>query len=208
MPDIKLIAFDLEGVLVDGCGSWTEVHKGLDTVKEADANAREYYDGKITFNEWAQRDVKLWEGIHIEKICKILNKIKLMKGASYAIPKLKRKYKLVIISGGLDILVNRIRDKLYMDYALANELIVKNNKVAGIKTTVDFYGKGYLLRKIANDFGMSPKECASVGDYLNDVPMFEASGFSVAFNPKHQAVVDSADEVVYGKDLRKILEFF
>src|SRR3989338_4990842 len=107
MPDIKLIAFDLEGVLVDGCGSWTEIHKCLNTLKKADVNAQKYYSGEITFGEWAQRDVGLWEGTHIDKIRKILDNIKLMNGASYATSKLRKKYKLTIISGGIDILANR-----------------------------------------------------------------------------------------------------
>lgn len=206
---IKLIAFDLDGVLVDGRGSWQEVHNGLGTSELSEIHAQEFYSGKISFDEWAEKDAKLWYGIEIKKIKEILNKTKLMKGASETIKELKeRGYKLVIISGGLKILADRLKETFGFDYATANELLVRKGKVCGMKHIIDMEGKGTALEKIARDNKIEGGECAAIGDFTNDIPMFEFAGFSIAFNPKDENLVKIADEVIYEKDLRKILRFF
>jgi len=205
---IKLVAFDLDGVLVDGGGSWIQVHKGLGTYEKSRKNSLEYFSGRITFEEWAHRDVKLWHGTSIDDLKKILYSSELMPGIDETLGALKKRYKLAIISGGLKILAERLADKYDMDYVYGNELLVSEGRITGISHTVDFDSKGKILEEIAADLGIDCKQCAAVGDYLNDIPMFKVAGFSVAFNPKNDEVAESADKVVYEKDLRKLLDYF
>ncbi|ODS38984.1 MAG: hypothetical protein A7316_06545 [Candidatus Altiarchaeales archaeon WOR_SM1_86-2] len=205
---IKLIAFDLDGVLVDSKGGWKEVHNGLGTANAAKPHEKLFYRGEITFDEWALMDVELWKGRSIDRIKEILDEIPPMKGASYAIPKLGENYILAIISGGLKLLADRIKDNYGFHYAIGNALKVNGGKVTGISQSVGFNDKGKILRQVAEDEGVDLKECAAVGDYINDIPMFKLAGFSIAFNPKHEDIVDYADEVVMEKDLTKILRFF
>jgi len=205
--EIKLIAFDLDGVLVDSKGSWMEVHNVVGTAKQSEIHGKEFYEGKITFDEWARKDVSLWKGIEINKIYEALYKIPPMNGIE-AIKKLRKKYKLAIISGGLKILAERIKKEYKFKYCFANSLIVKEGKIYGFRHQVDFKGKGEILKEIAKKENLSLNECASVGDYINDISMFDVSGFSVAFNPKHADVVKHADAVIYNKDLNEILKFF
>jgi phosphoserine phosphatase len=204
---IKLVAFDLDGVLIDGGGSWTAAHNGLGTFEASRINGEAYYSGIISFEEWAERDVSLWKGVEIEKLKKILYASDLMHGIDDTIPILKKKYKIAIISGGLKILADRVKELYTLDYSFGNELLVKNGKVAGIKQAVDFLGKGKILSEIAEKEGITAKQCAAVGDYLNDIPMFKVAGLSIAYNPKDESVARSADVVVEGKDLRGILKY-
>jgi len=206
--DIKLIAFDLDGVLVDGGGSWIQVHKGLGTLELSEKNSIDYYSGKITFEQWAKRDVELWKGTDEDKLKDILYKSTLMEGIDEALPILKKKYKVIIISGGLKMLADHLMEKFGLDAAFGNELIVRRGKIAGIRHIVDFNDKGKILKQAAACYDILPKECAAIGDYLNDVPMFKTAGFSIAFNPKNDEVAMNATEVVYGKDLRRILKYF
>ncbi len=208
MSAIKLIAFDLDGVLVDGRGSWQEVHNALGTMHLSDRHSEEYHCGKITFDEWAKKDVALWLGIEIEQMRKILYAAKLMAGAAETMAQLKEKYNLVIISGGLQLLADRIKDELGMDDAVANDFVVRDGRVAGINNFVDFEGKGRILKRLARQHGVKTSQCAAVGDYINDIPMFKEAGFSIAFNPKDERVSMYADAVVEGKDLRGLLRFF
>jgi len=205
---IKLIAFDLDGVLVDGGGSWTATHEGLGTLAQSQKNGRDFYSGKITFDDWAHKDVELWKGVDIEEIKKILYKTELMKGIDETIPRLKKEYRVAIISGGLKILADHVQERYGIDYSVGNELLLKDGKVAGIKHVVDFESKGRILADVAKKSGYTAKQCAAVGDYLNDIPMFKEAGFSIAFNPKNPEVIEYADEVVYEKDLTNILKYF
>lgn len=205
---IKLIAFDLDGVLVDGRGSWAEVHKGLGTLKQSELNGKEYFSGRITFDEWAERDVTLWDGVDIERIKEILYRSHLMKGIDETLTRLKKDYRLAIISGGLKILADHLKERFGMDYSFGNEFRIDDGKVMGINQVVDFKGKGRILKEIADDAGIETGECAAVGDYINDIPMFKAAGFSIAFNPKDESILEYADEVIYEKDLSRLLTFF
>ncbi len=205
---IKLIAFDLDGVLIDGCGSWREVHRGLGTTERAKKHADEYREGKINFDEWARKDASLWQGVEINRIREILYKVELMPGIEKTIPRLNGRYRIGIISGGLQIMADRIKDRFKMGYAVGNSLLVNQGKVCGVDQVVDFHGKGKVLKAVAKDNGVALDECAVVGDFINDIPMFEIAGFRIAFNPKSDEVVEMADEVIYEKDLTKILPFF
>lgn len=206
--NIKLIAFDLDGVLVDGGGSWIQVHKALGTFEESRKNSIEYFEGKISFAEWAKRDVSLWKGTPIQKIEEILLNCELMPGIDETLTKLNKKYRLIIISGGLKLLADHLKEKYNLYASFGNELIIKEGKVAGVKHIVDFNDKGTILEKVAYRCGYETRQCAAIGDYLNDIPMFNVAGFSIAFNPKNEEVCKAADEVIYEKDLRKLLKYF
>lgn len=206
---IKLIAFDLDGVLVDGIGSWSELHSALGTEKFSKINEALFYSGKITFDEWAKRDVALWHGIKIQKIKEIFKRTKLMNGAPETLKILKKKgYKLAIVSGGLKILADIVAEKFKIDFVAANEFIVEKGKVVGIKNIIDMDGKGTALEKIAKENNILAKECAAIGDFFNDIPMFKFAGFSIAFNPKTPEIEKIADVVIKEKDLRLILKYF
>jgi len=205
---IKLIAFDLDGVLVEDPGSWAMVHKGLGTTLQAKKHEQEFNKGLIDYDEWIRKDALLWNGAEIRAIEQILWNIPLMKGIQETIPELKKKYKLVIISGGLKILADRIKELFNLDYVTANEFLVQGNQVKGMKTSVSFNDKGKLLRNVAMNYNLNASECAAVGDYLNDIPMFNTAGLSVAFNPKICEVAKKANYVIYKKDLTQLLEIF
>jgi phosphoserine phosphatase len=209
MRDINLIAFDLDGVLVDGKGSWMEVHSALGTEDRAKKHAQAFFEGRITFEDWARLDTKLWEGVPIKKIRGILYGVPLMEGVSETFRELKSSgYRTAIISGGLKMLADRIRDTFGLDYSFGNEFIIRGGKVAGVSGDIDFYGKGKVLESAARSEGITTRQCACVGDHLNDIPMFKIDGYSIAFNPKDEEVVKHADEVVYGKNLKAILPYF
>ncbi len=208
MPAVKLIVFDLDGVLIEEPGSWMTIHRALGTEKQAEKNAQQFFDKKITFAEWAQADVKLWEGANVHRIKGVLDKMPLMEGAEDTLRILKGEYKVGILSGGLSIVAEDLRERFGLDYAVGNELLFDGGRVCGVKPVVDFYGKGIMLESICRSLKVQLDECAAVGDHVNDIPMFEKAGYSVAFNPKDVRLADYADEVVYSRDLRSILGFF
>jgi phosphoserine phosphatase len=207
MP-IKLIAFDLDGVLAQDPGSWMAVHLGLGTTAQAKEHEREFNDGLIDYDVWAKKDALLWSGVDIRTIEGILAKVPFMKGIEEAIPKLRSRYRIVILSGGLKILADRLKDAFSLDLAIANELLTQDGLIKGIRQAVAFNDKGKLLRDVALRFNLKASECAAVGDYINDVPMFEAAGFSVAFNPKNNEAARRANYVIREKNLTRLLDVF
>lgn len=202
----KLIAFDLDGVLLDGKGSWMELHKFIGTEKFSEENGRQYYSGRISFDEWVKRDVGLWKGIEENKIFEASKRVTVMEGIEI-IENLSKNYKLAIISGGIKQMANKIFERYKFNRCYVNELIVKDKKIFDVDMKVNFENKGKILEEIARYENVDLSDCIAVGDFINDIPMFKKAGFSIAFNPKHESVIENADVVIRNKDLREILKF-
>lgn len=204
----KLIAFDLDGTLIDGKGTWAEMHKLLKTEKYSEENGKLFYAHKITYDEWVERDVNLWRGADAKVIQYLKERISLMQGIE-VINHLDKEYILAIISGGLKDVAIEINKKFNnkFKYCYANELIIKDGKISGLILNVNFENKGELLKAIAKKEDIPLKNCIAIGDFLNDIPMFKVAGFSIAFDPKFPEVSDNADVSIYEKNLMKILDY-
>ena len=68
--------------------------------------------------------------------------------------------------------------------------------------------KDKSLRNIAKELDMPLEKCAAVGNSCFDIPMFETCGLGIAFNPDDDCVRESADIVVEGKDLSRLIPVF
>ena len=212
-PDpIKLVVFDMDGVLVDHYSSWVWVHDHFGTCN--DDSLESYMSGEIDDHEFIRRDLALWFGkcpnIHISKIEEILGTIPMMAGFEDTISRLKETgMKCAILSGGLNILAERLGREHGFDAVMSNALVVDGKGYLtgeGI-VNVKLNDKATPLLDMQKSFGFAPSECASVGNSSIDVNMFEHSSISIAFNPEGSHVVKNADFVVRKKDLREILRY-
>ncbi len=210
--DIKLVVFDMDGVLVDYFSSWVWIHDHFGTCN--DHSLALYHSGDIDDQEFIKRDVALWLGkqkrIHISTIREILSSIPVMKGVGDTVFALKeRGIKCVILSGGLEMLAQNLVKRFGLDGALSNSLEVDEDGYLtgdGI-VNVKLNDKSTPLINLQARLNIQPGECAAVGDSRIDVNMFDNSGISIAFNPENTYVVKNADFVVYKKNLREILRY-
>ena len=131
----------------------------------------------------------------------------------------KRGYIVGIISGGYDVVVNHIKNKIGADFALANELEFSQSVATGEvkmpsffiqneKSSCDHnYCKSNALLHIAQQYAISHSNIVAVGDSQFDICMVKMAGIGVAFcspNPILNSVADQQIEVKY---FRPILEF-
>jgi len=208
MGEIKLVAFDLDGTLVDVSSSWVCVHEHFKV--NNDHSLQAYLKGEIDDEEFMRRDIELWRSqrpVHISEIEKVLSNVKLFDGVKETISALReRGIKTVIISGGLDILANRVKEELGMDYSIANGLEFDSFGYLTGKgiLNVELRNKGEPLRRIKALFGLKKENVASVGNTHIDVGMFEESAIGIAFRPEDEIVKRKADFVVEN-DMREII---
>lgn len=201
----KLIIFDVESTLVDG-ETLDELGKELGLEKEIADITRKGMEGKITFQESMRERLKLLKGTPFEKIEEVSKRMPLMPGAKKTIKRLKESsYKIGLASGGFTPLSERLKDDLGVDYTIANELIIDDGSIVGIKgKLVDGQSKLEFLRQTAKKEGIDNLNTVAVGDGANDIPMIEEAGVGIGFNPK-DAVKKVADGIVKEKNLRSIL---
>jgi phosphoserine phosphatase len=163
----------------------------------------------MDFEEALRARVKLLKGLKVAEVNKVALDIPLMKGAKELIRELKKEYKIAMVSGGFTIVARRVAQELEIDCLIANELIIKDGVLTGevVGPLVRQNSKKEALEAIAKREGIRPEDCIVIGDGANDISMFEAAGFSIAFNAS-PVLYDIADIIIMKKDLTLILPIF
>jgi phosphoserine phosphatase len=115
---------------------------------------------------------------------------------------------LVIISGGLDLLVDDIGKRIGAFRAYSNGLEADpDGKLTGEGILrVEPKDKRGPLREAMKELGVTKNEVAAVGDTAGDATMFGCCGLGIAFNPQDETVQKKAKVVIKEKDLERILD--
>jgi phosphoserine phosphatase len=209
---IKFMMFDLDGVLVDTVSSWVYLHEHFGVNNDPAFYA--YMRNDIDDHEFMRRDIKLWLDIkqkfHIKEVRQILDTVPIMPGFESLISGLRAKsIGSAIISAGLDVLANRVANLGEIQHVFANGLKTDDNGYLtgeGI-LNVKLRDKGEVVKSLISKFGIKKENIAAVGNGEVDIPMFKECGFSIAFNPHDENIIENADVVIKKKDLNEILKF-
>jgi len=144
--------------------------------------------GEIDFRTSLERRVSLLSGLHEQALAKVYAKrLRLNPGAETLMASLKAAgVRTALVSGGFDYFTDHMQRELGFDYAWANELEVANGCLTGRVTgsVIDAQAKADHLIATRNALGLAPEQVLCCGDGANDIPMFRAAGFSIAYRPK------------------------
>ena len=207
-----MVAFDMDGVLVDYESSWTWVHDHFGVKSEESIKA--FVRGEIDDMEFMRRDIALWLGkkpnLCVSDIDAILEPLPIVEGIQRTVDELKwRGIKTVIVSGGLDVVASRIAKRFGFDDWVANGFACdKAGKLTGEGVLrVELSNKRHAVEKFSSIYGVDRENICSIGNSFIDVSMFEASGLRIAFNPIDEYVAHRANFVVRSNDLSDVLPY-
>ena len=184
--NVKLVVFDMDGVLVKSRSSWEKLHRHFNVC--ARENFIKYLNGEITYQEFMLLDTLLWfqkrKAIHREEIEQVLLNEEFVEGAYDTINYIrKRNIKTMILTSGIDILANYVSKKLRIDYVFANSLVFDEEGylIPGGIAKVPLLDKDKVLKMWASNKNIKLQEIVYVGDSVYDVFVFLSGVNSIAF---------------------------
>ena len=91
-----------------------------------------------------------------------------------------------LVSGGFTYFTDRLQKQLGFDYAVANQLEIRNGKLTGrVKgEVIDGEAKRHTLQLVRKHHGFAPQSVIAAGDGANDLPMLTEAGIGIAYHAK------------------------
>ena len=202
MDNSKLIFIDVDGTLTRGKSSWEIVHHHFEInfpgmVDKMNYNTKLWEDGKIDYNTWAQMDVALWKGLQYAELSKALLPPDLVPGARKGIDMLKdRGFKVVLVSGGINVLVDKVKEMVGADEAYSNIILEKDGVISGEVDIPVGNTKVKVIEEVMKAHNVDVSNTYAIGDHVNDIEMFDFVTYSLGVNIKKEIVREHANEVI------------
>jgi phosphoserine phosphatase len=204
----KLVVFDLDGTLTRERSIWEYIHIRLGKwYGFAEEYQKQFLAGKISYDEFCERDAQVWKGMKMEELLEIVKSVPFHPGADELIAYLKqRELKLSVVSSGLSILSDWVHEKYGFDYSVSNDLLQENGLLTGkVKIQVYYDKKAEWVKRILERFHVKPEEVIAIGDSIGDMDMFKMAGFSIAFNSSCRDLEKIAAVCVESENLADII---
>ncbi|MGC8568338.1 MAG: phosphoserine phosphatase SerB [Candidatus Micrarchaeia archaeon] len=198
-----LAVFDVERVLIDG-EFLPEVARYVGKEKEVEEITFKGLRGEIKWEDGLKERVEKLKGLERKYFEEVAYSLPLMPNAKEAVKELKSMGLTVIaITGGFQILAQRVKDQLHLDYVFSNQLLFdKENRLSGMLMQVTS-DKAKVIKE--NFKEASRKDCVSIVDGANDLTLFDISSLRIAFNAQ-EIVKKKADIIIDDKDLMLVVE--
>ena len=214
MKDCRLVVFDMDGTLLRGRGIFVIAEKkGFleDLIRLIRDNSMDFYQRSIEI-------AKLSKGYKTDDFLEIFRKVPLQNGVEKIIKTLKEKKIVTAIStDSYQFLADDLKNRLEIDYAFGNNLIINDSVITGEleihnkELKEDFNSdrvysicKSCVLDKLCKDLKIPVEKAIAIGDGVVDSGMIQKAGLGIAFNASED-VNKKADVVT--NDLNKILEY-
>ncbi|MEE8133115.1 MAG: HAD family phosphatase [Nitrososphaerales archaeon] len=210
----KLVAFDMDGTLING-----RLVFAIGDKYGVSDKIREIMVKNIDGHEKSTEIAQLWKGINASEVTEAVKGISIMDGASEIIQEFKKRdYIIGVISDSYTLATDHIVKKFNMDFNVANVLELKDGLLTGkvnmplgweqincwCKISVC---KRFHLERLARSMNIQLRDTIAIGDTRNDLCMIERAGIGIAFNPKDKKIMRNKI-VVESQDLRKIMQYF
>ncbi len=207
---LRLVAFDMDGTLVDAESSWAEVHAYFGDHNEE--GLRRFNAGEIDDAEFLRTDVRVWHrhrpDLTRDELDGILSEVPLMPGAVELFGALRSAgIGTAIISGGIDLLAERVGRQLGVDRVLANGFAVDaRGRITGDGIIrVPIHGKEGVLARLQGELGIAPEATGAVGNSEIDVGLFRRARIGIAYRPEDEFVRRAATHVFESGSLDELI---
>jgi len=215
MTRISTVIFDLDGTLVRYHGvefesSWGAVASAAGVHDRSVALMREYFPRRDDYDEWVRKEAELYAGIRVSTVTDRVLPAPYAAGVVEAVATLRNRYRLGILSSGVDLVAEWVRKDLGFSFAVANRLGIEDGRFTGeSETQVELWAKDEAMKRVAAEHDLPLEEICYVGDHVNDLPVMRLVGLPIAANPKDPEVRDACRHVIEDfSELPELIEAF
>lgn len=197
LPAEGIIAFDMDSTFVEEEGV-DEIARRLGISEKITALTREAMEGKIDFDTSFTRRIAMLKGMHKDILHQVCEQMTLSPGLETILPILKEKgFKTAIISGGLDIFTERLKEKYQLDFAFSNSVRIKEDLLTDTITLpiMNAEKKKQTLINLATELSTCRENIIACGDGANDIPMLLHAGNGVAWKAKPKTREKVANQI-------------
>jgi len=167
--------------------------------------------GEIDWPESLRRRVAALAGLDESSLANVYrDRLRFNPGAERLIAAARAAgVRTLLVSGGFTYFTDRVRERLRLDYAYSNVLVVEGGKLAGRVTgdLVDARGKAGHVARLKRELGLPRERVIAIGDGANDLPMLAEAGTSIAYHAK-PVVKSKADYALDHVGLEGVLALF
>jgi phosphoserine phosphatase len=187
LADFGLVVMDMDSTLINiECIDEIADMQGIKPqVAEITESAMR---GEIDFAESLRRRVALLKNLDESALQRVYDeRLKLNPGAELMLAELKKHgIKTLLVSGGFVFFTKRLKERLGLDFAHANELEIVDGRLTGEVSgkIVDAQGKADWLNHIRVELELKPEQVIAMGDGANDLKMMAEAGSSIAYHAK------------------------
>lgn len=155
------------------------------------------------FEKATTEQFKLLVGLRYSDIKGVMKQLPLAKNIDKAVQLLNEYgFKVVILTDNIDVFCEGISERVPIKEYISSKTIVKDDIIVGLKELnlrKEMGLKVYLERN-----NIDPKRVIHIGDWKNDIPVFNSVGFGIAYMPKEQEVVNEAHLTINIDDFLKV----
>ena len=199
-----LAIFDTEGVLIDG-EFLPELAKVVGKEEEIWEITRKGISGEIEWEKGLIERINELKGVSYDDCKRVSDDMPIMEGAKETFDELRKLgFKTLTVSGGPDILIDRIKEELQIDYAFSNKLIFGEEKLQGVDVIVGS-DKTIPIKDTIKMMKKQKEDIVITVDGANDIKLFDVAGLRISFNGT-ELINEKSDSIVNKKDLREIIQ--
>lgn len=189
---IRLFITDMDSTFIN-IECINEIAAYVDKEAQVSAITAAAMRGEINFESSLMQRVKLLTGVSANVLAEIYEKrLAVNPGGEALLAALKQRgIKIALVSGGFTYFTERLKQQYNLDYALANQLEIKDDRLTGTVagSVVGATAKASFLRQLCKELNIGLEQTIAIGDGANDLEMLKIAGLSVAYHakPKVQA---------------------
>jgi phosphoserine phosphatase len=211
----KLVAFDMDGTLIQGrlIEVISRKFKLTDRVSSIQS------DPSLLGYQKTRLIASILKGIRERDVVDSIDSIPIMNNADKIVSWFKKNgYKTGIITDSYSIAARVVAKKLDLDFCSANELIIRDKMVTGeiimplgwekISCPCNIsICKRFHLTHYAHKYRVQIKDTIAIGDTRGDICMIKQAGLGIAFMPKDQDIIKQSKNVIHNPDLIEVLNY-